>query len=64
MWTDLVDTLRNNGVEFKVGLTDAEVEGAEARYKFRFPQDLRTFLQAGLPGGTIFQIGGTATRPP
>jgi hypothetical protein len=54
MWTDLVDTLLNNGVEFEAGLTDAEVEAAEARYGFRFPPDLRAFLQAGLPRGGDF----------
>src|SRR5207244_3545588 len=54
MWADLVDTLRNNGVEFEAGLTDAEVEAAEVRYGFRFPPDLRAFLQAGLPRGDRF----------
>ena len=54
MWADLVDTLRNNGVEFEAGLTDAEVAAAEIRYGFRFPPDLQAFLQAGLPRGDQF----------
>ena len=54
MWTDLVDILRNNGVEFEAGLTDAEVVSAEVRYGFRFPPDLRALLQAGLPHGGDF----------
>ncbi|HEY7310844.1 MAG TPA: hypothetical protein VH643_15880 [Gemmataceae bacterium] len=54
MWADLVDTLRNNGVEFEAGLADREVEAAEVRYGFRFPPDLRVFLQAGLPCGDRF----------
>ena len=54
MWVNLVDTLRDNGVAFDSGLTDAEVEAAETRYGFRFPPDLRAFLQAGLPRGDRF----------
>jgi hypothetical protein len=54
MWADLVTTLRDNGIAFEVGLTDAEVETSEARYGFRFPPDLRAFLQAGLPRGDQF----------
>jgi hypothetical protein len=54
MWVDLVGTLRNNGVEFEPGLTDAEVAAAEARYRFLFPPDLQAFLQAGLPRGGNF----------
>lgn len=47
MWTDLVGTLRNDGVDFEPGLTDAEVADAESRYGFRFPPDLRAFLRRG-----------------
>jgi hypothetical protein len=54
MWLDMVDTLRDNGVEFETGLTDNEVEVAETRFEFRFPPDLRAFLQAGLPNGDSF----------
>jgi hypothetical protein len=54
MWANLVTEISNTGVPFDTGLTDAEVSSAEARYGFRFPPDLRAFLQAGLPRGTRF----------
>jgi hypothetical protein len=41
-------------VEFAPGLTDAEVDGVENRYGFRFPPDLRDFLQVALPSGEDF----------
>lgn len=54
LWAGLVYTLRNNGIEFEAGLTDAEVDSVEMRYGFRFPPDLRSFLQAGLLSGSEF----------
>ncbi|MCE9545560.1 MAG: SMI1/KNR4 family protein [Planctomycetia bacterium] len=54
MWSDLIGILRDKGIDFDVGLTDAEVNSAEARYGFRFPPDLRALLQAGLPRGRKF----------
>jgi hypothetical protein len=54
MWADLVRTLSDSGVEFAAGLSDREVESAEARFAFQFPLDLRAFLQAGLPRGDEF----------
>lgn len=36
-------------VAFGPGLTDAEVEHVERIYEFRFPPDLREFLQTALP---------------
>jgi hypothetical protein len=54
MWEHLVGALRDNGVEFEAGLTDVEIRAAEAQFGFRFPPDLRTFLQAGLPCGRKF----------
>ena len=41
-------------VEFARGLTDAEIEGVERRFGFRFPPDLRAFLQTALPCGPLF----------
>lgn len=41
-------------VEFDTGLTDAEVERTERQYQFRFPPDLRAFLQTALPRGAHF----------
>jgi hypothetical protein len=39
------------GTDFRPGLTDAEVAAVEERYGFRFPPDLRSFLQFALPVG-------------
>lgn len=67
-WKKLVDQLRNAKYQFGVftqdtpiyevgfdkGLTDAEVTHIENRYGFRFPPDLRDFLQTALPRGPLF----------
>jgi hypothetical protein len=54
MWQSFVIELRESGVEFDAGLTDFEVSNVEARFGFRFPPDLRAFLQIGLPRGERF----------
>ncbi len=68
VWQQLVDQLRGTGyrfglitpdspvyrIEFAAGLTDAEVAAAELRFGFRFPPDLRSFLQTALPRGPEF----------
>jgi hypothetical protein len=41
-------------VTFESGLTDEEVAQVERTYGFRFPPDLRGFLQAALPTGDGF----------
>jgi hypothetical protein len=41
-------------VSFEAGLTDAEVAQIERHYVFRFPPDLRGFLQTALPKGEGF----------
>ena len=43
-----------HSIEFDAGLTDAEVAAVENRYGFRFPPDLREFLQTALPKGPRF----------
>jgi hypothetical protein len=67
-WQELVDQLRGaeyqfglitprspvHRVVFDAGLTDAEVAAAEGRFEFRFPPDLREFLQTALPRGPKF----------
>lgn len=53
-WNALVEQLRNCGVEFDAALTDAEVRATETRFGFRFPPDLREFLQTALPRGSRF----------
>lgn len=41
-------------IEFDPGLTNAEVRETESRFGFRFPPDLREFLQTALPRGPRF----------
>ena len=67
-WKELVDQLRSapyefgriapgsrvHRVEFDDGLTDAEIAAVESRFGFRFPPDLREFLQTALPRGPQF----------
>jgi hypothetical protein len=48
-WLELVALLRGEGLELDSGLTDQEVEHAETKFNFRFPPDLRSFLQTVLP---------------
>jgi hypothetical protein len=54
VWQHLVEQLRGRGIAFDAGLTDAEVEAAEARFGIRFPPDLRAFLQTALARGKLF----------
>jgi hypothetical protein len=44
-----VPQMKARGIRFEPGLTDAEVLAAEEKYGFRFPPDLRIFLQVALP---------------
>jgi hypothetical protein len=41
-------------IKFDAGLTDEEVTRCEQRFGFRFPLDLREFLQTALPSGPQF----------
>jgi hypothetical protein len=54
VWRTMVARLGARGIAFDPGLSDAEVTAAEARYAFRFPPDLRAFLQTALPRGNGF----------
>lgn len=47
-----VDLIQSRGVHFEPGLTDQEVEQTETTFGFRFPPDLRAFLQTALPVST------------
>lgn len=53
-WELVVHRMKKAGVFFNPGLTDAEVVAVEARFGFRFPPDLRAFLQTALPRGRNF----------
>jgi hypothetical protein len=53
-WSELIELLDKKNVVFLDGLTDAEIEEIEGKYGFRFPPDLRDFLQTALPAGHWF----------
>jgi hypothetical protein len=53
-WSDLIEQLKEAGVAFAAGLTETEISRAEESYGFRFPPDLREFLQTALPTGHRF----------
>lgn len=63
-WQELVNLLRCANasdrdefacrVEFAPGLTDTEISAIESHLKFRFPPDLRAFIQTALPCGAGF----------
>ena len=44
-----VDHLRSHGVKFEPGLSDEEIVRVQGEHRFRFPPDLRRFLQTALP---------------
>lgn len=47
---DLIkNCLEKANVQFEKGLSDSEVERIESKYAFRFPPDLKEFLQFSLP---------------
>jgi hypothetical protein len=50
----LIGLLRSEGVQFERGLSDAEISSVEKTFAFRFPTDLREFLQLALPVGSGF----------
>jgi hypothetical protein len=45
----IINCLTDKGIGFDKGLTDEEVFQIENKFNFRFPPDLRTFLQTVLP---------------
>jgi hypothetical protein len=48
-WSELAALLQVGHLPFDPGLTDQEVEQVEKKFGFRFPPDLRAFLQAAMP---------------
>ena len=54
VWDDLIVQMKKRGIAFDAGLSDSEIAATETQFGFRFPPDLRLFLQAGLPKGTQF----------
>jgi hypothetical protein len=54
-WSDLIELLNHDApVVFDSGLSDTEINEIEKKYAFRFPLDLRDFLQTALPKGLPF----------
>ena len=53
-WSELIATLNTHGVEFTDPLSDRELTSAEQLFDFRFPTDLRAFLQTAMPTGKHF----------
>jgi len=52
--TDRMRTSLAPQVDFEPGLSDSEIERVESCFAFRFPPDLRAFLQTALPVGDRF----------
>jgi hypothetical protein len=52
--SELVAQMQQREIEFDSGMTDTEVAMTEAKFGFRFPPDLRAFLQTALPIGERF----------
>jgi hypothetical protein len=48
-WSELAALLQVGHLPFDPGLTDEEVERVEKKFNFRFPPDLRAFLQTVMP---------------
>ncbi len=44
-----IEQLREFGIIFEDGLSDAEIEAVENKFSFVFPPDLKMFLQMALP---------------
>jgi hypothetical protein len=53
-WAELIELLDAKNVIFAEGLSDPEVLQIQSRYGFRFPDDLRDFLQTAVPVGKSF----------
>jgi hypothetical protein len=45
----VIGALKEKGINFEDGLTDAEFAHSESLYNFSFPPDLHDFLSSGLP---------------
>jgi hypothetical protein len=53
-WEGIVALMRDRGIAFDSGLSEAEAAEVEERFGFRFPADLRALLQTALPKGERF----------
>lgn len=53
-WPAIVEALSAAGVTFQPGLSGTEISTAERTFQFRFPPDLRAFLEMAMPCGGQF----------
>ncbi|HET6841981.1 MAG TPA: SMI1/KNR4 family protein [Candidatus Angelobacter sp.] len=53
-WMDIIGQMKGKGIDFAPALTDADVVSIESTFSFRFPPDLRAFLQTAVPQGKQF----------
>lgn len=51
---ELIEKLKDKGVRFDKGLTQEEVLHIQEKFEFRFPPDLKHFLQTALPASQGF----------
>jgi hypothetical protein len=50
----IIDQMKGKGIDFAPALTNADVVSIESKFSFRFPPDLRAFLQTAVPRGEQF----------
>jgi hypothetical protein len=53
-WMAIIDQMKGKGIDFVRALTNADVVSIESKFSFRFPPDLRAFLQTAVPRGEQF----------
>ena len=49
MFEEIIEKMKNNGVDFAEGLTDEEIEKIEDCYRIEFPKELKAFYKEALP---------------
>ena len=50
----MIERLKTVGITFEPGMSDDELQRAEAVFQFRFPKEIREFLSCGVPVGSYF----------
>jgi len=53
-WIDIIGQMKGKNIDFAPALTNADVVRIERKFSFRFPPDLRAFLQTAVPRGAQF----------
>jgi hypothetical protein len=44
-WLNIIEQLRDRGIDFALGLSHAEIASVERRFDFRFPTDLTCWAE-------------------